>query len=302
MLLIAVVVAAALWAGRAVQLRRPDTTPVLVQRLLAFMVSVLVPLVTFFNVTRLEFDRDVLGGIGLGWVALALTGVLGHVVGTRVLHLGRPATGSVINAGLQPNSGYLGLPMVGVLLGTDEITTAIGYDALVVAPALILGVFGVAAAYGTQAGDTPRERAKAFLLRNPPLVAAALGLVAPDAFAPDVAIDASRVIIYAQLPMGLFAVGAIITAQGLRIPPPLTRPVVAALVLRSVVAPLLLLALAAPLIDLPTSYLVLAAMAPGLTGVGVAARFGLDVGLQAGAVAWGTGLVLAAGLVLELTT
>jgi predicted permease len=302
MLLIAVVIAAALAAGRVVQRRRPETTPLLVQRILAVMITVLVPIVTFFNVAHLEFDRDVLGGIALGIVALVLTGTIGALAGPRLLGLDRPSTGALMNAGLQPNSGYLGLPIVGVLLGSDDITVAVGYDALVVAPVLIIGVFGVAAAYGTKAGATRRERLRSFVVRNPPLIAAALGLLAPRSFSPDVAVDASRVIIYAQLPLGLFAVGAILTAQGLRIPPPLSRPVVAALALRSVVAPLILLALAAPLIDLPTSYLVLAAMAPGLTGVGIADRFGLDVPLQAGAVAWGTAVVVSAGVVLELAT
>ncbi len=299
MVLIAVVVAAALAVGRAAQLRRPDVVPAMVQRLLAVMITVFVPIVTFFNVTRLELDRDVVGGIALGWAALALVGLAGHQVGTRMLHLSRPSTGSLMNAGLQANSGYLGLPIVGVLLGSDQITVAVGYDALVTAPVLLFGVFGVAAAYGSKAGVGAAERTRTFLLRNPPLLAAVLGLMAPAAFAPDVAIDASRVLIYAQLPLGLFAVGAVLTARGLRIPPPLTRPVAAALGLRMVLAPLLLVALAAPLIDLPTSYVICAAMSPGLTGVGIASQFGLDVPFQAAAIAWGTALVLAAGLVLE---
>jgi malate permease and related proteins len=302
MVLIAVVVAAALAAGRLAQHRRPDAVPLLVQRLLGLMITVLVPVVTFVNVNRLAFDRDVVGGILLGYVALALTGVIAATVGTRVLRLSRPSTGSLVGMSMQANSGYLGLPITAVLLGSQEVTVAVGYDALVVAPVFIVGVLGAAAAYGTKAGEGGTARLKTFLLRNPPLIAAVAGLLVPHAIAPDWAVDVSRGIIYAQLPLGCFAVGAILAAEGLPVLPPLRRHVVAGLLLRSVVAPGLLVLLALPLIDLPRSYVILAAMSPGLTGVGVAQRFGLDVPFQAAAIAWGTTLVIAAGLVLELVT
>jgi predicted permease len=162
-------------------------------------------------------------------------------------------------------------------------------------------VFSVDAAFGTTAGETPRERAKAFLSRNPPLIAAALALVAPDALAPDVLVDASRILVFALLPLGFLAVGITLAHEAeegaVRLPPPLTRRLGAALVLRLIVAPALLLVIAAPFIDLPDAYLLLAAMPTGLNGMVVAHAYGLDVGYAAAAVAWSTSIVLAIGLV-----
>ena len=76
-----------------------------------------------------------------------------------------------------------------------------------------MGAFSVGAAFGERAGETPRERVVAFLPRNPPLYAAALALIAPDALAPEVLVDASRIAIVAMLPLGFFAVGAALAEE-----------------------------------------------------------------------------------------
>jgi len=75
----------------------------------------------------------------------------------------------------------------------------------------------------------------------------------------------------------------------LKLPPPLTPAIGAAIVLRLVVAaPLVLLALAAPLIDLPSAFLLAATMPAGLHIVVLAHVYGLDVPFAAGAITWTT--------------
>ena len=81
----------------------------------------------------------------------------------------------------------------------------------------------------------------AFFTRNPPLYAAIAGLLVPNALAPDVLVDASRVAVVALLPIGFFAVGAILAEEAeegyLTIGSPLRPPVSIAIGLRMVVAP-----------------------------------------------------------------
>lgn len=272
--------------------------------MMRLMLYVLVPPVVFFNLTRLHLDADVGAGIALGWVVVIATGVLAHTIGRRVLRLPRPQAGALINASLHPNTGYLGLPLCAAALGTDSLDEAVAYDVLVGTPTLLLGVFAVGAAYGTRPGETVRDRVRAFFTRNPPLFAAAAALVAPDALAPDVLVDASRVLVFALLPLGFFAVGVTLAEQAqtgrVRVPPPLTRPIAAALAMRLVVAPLLLLGLSAPLIDLPEPYLLLAAMPAGLNGLIVAHEYGLDLGFAAGAISWGTAIVVPTALAVSI--
>lgn len=297
MILIAVVIAAAVAAGVATHRRLHDRAITLSRRILAVMLYVLVPPVVFFNLAHLELTADVGFGIVLAWVSVVLAGLIAYAVATRGLRLERPQQGTLINTTLHPNTGYLGLPVCAAALGTDSLDRAIAYDTLVGTPTLLLGVFAVGAAFGSRAGETPRDRARAFLARNPPLLAAVLGLLAPAALAPDVLVDASRVLVFALLPLGFFAVGISLAAQGpLRSP---GRVLGTALVLRLVLAPALLLLLAWPFIDLPEPYLIAAAMPTGVNGLVVAHAYGLDVGLQAAAAAYGTVIVVTVAVVLS---
>ena len=188
------------------------------------------------------------------------------------------------------------------LLGRDQLSTAVLYDVLVSGPCLLLGAFAVGAAFGTKAGESPRQRVRAFFTRNPPLYAAIAGLLAPSALAPDVLVDASQALIVAILPIGFFAVGATL-AEGaehgeLPMPPPLNRQAGAvALVARLAIAPALLMLLAAPLIDLPAAYRLLSAMPSGLNSMVVSHAYGLDNKIVAEAVTWSTAIVVAAALV-----
>ncbi len=203
-------------------------------------------------------------GIALGWIALALIALAAWAIGSKLLLARRPAVGAMISAALVGNTGYLGYPVVAALLGFDALGQAVAYDILVSGPALLLGAFAVGAAFGEQAGEGVRERTKAFVTRNPPLYAAIAALLAPDALAPDVAVDVARFAIVAILPLGFFAVGAAlaeVAEEGRAdFPPVLDGPVASAVGLRVVAAPALLYLISLPLIGLPDSYLLLAAM------------------------------------------
>ena len=191
------------WRGRAAELARAGLTA---------SVFTLLPFVTFFNVARLEIDADIGFGILLGYVAIAIAAVLAWWAG-RAMDLSRPTRGALITCALVANTGYLGYPLTASLLGFDALGEAVIWDLLVGAPALLLLGFAVGAAYGEKAGETPRERVRAFFTRNPPLYAAIAALLAPDALAPDALVDASRVAVIALLPIGFFAVGAILAEE-----------------------------------------------------------------------------------------
>ncbi len=293
---IVISVAVGVWSER----RWPQGAATASRRALMLILYVLVPPVVFFNLAVVEVDLDSGIGIVLGLVTVSLAALLAWWVASRVLGLPNHKTGAVICTVLAVNSAYLGYPLTIALLGRDELSTAVLYDILVCAPALLLGAFAVGAAFGLRAGDTPRDRVRAFFTRNPPLYAALAALIAPDALAPDLAVDLSQGLIIAILPIGFFAVGATLAENAehgeLPMPPPLTRPVALAVVSRLVVAPGLLILLAAPLVELPASYLLLASMPTGLNSMVVAHAYGLDMEITAEAVTWSTAIVVAAAL------
>ena len=264
------------------------------------MLYVLVPPVIFFNLAASEIDVEHGVGLLLGIAASTLATLIAYLLSTRVLHLSRPRTGAVLCAVLCVNSGYLGYPLTVALLGRDQLSTAVLYDVLVTGPCLLLGAFAVGAAFGTKAGEGPRQRVRAFFTRNPPLYAAIAGLLAPDALAPQALVDLSQALIVAILPIGFFAVGATLAENAehgeLPMPPPLTRPVAVTLLSRLAIAPALLMLLAAPLVDLPAAYRLLSAMPSGINTMVVAHAYGLDMEIAAEAVTWSTAIVVAVAL------
>jgi hypothetical protein len=290
-------------AGVFAERRWPATAVGWARRLLVISLYTLIPFVVFFNLARTDINADEAGGLVIGWVAILAAAGLAWLIGSRLLHLTRPATGSLITATLVPNSGYLGYPLVLSLLGSDALGQAVVYDIVVPAPSLLLLGFGAGAAFGTKAGEGFRDRVIAFFTKNPPLYAAIAGLLVPDSFAPDVLVDISRGFVIALLPIGFFAVGAVLAEEveekRVELGSPIDPPVGAAILLRLLIAPGLLLLLSLPFIDLPGPYLLLAAMPCGINTLLVAHVYGLDSKLAAQAVAWTTAIAIVAVLIAE---
>ncbi|MGN6217485.1 MAG: AEC family transporter, partial [Solirubrobacterales bacterium] len=281
--------------------RRPQEAVALARKLLLVMLYVLVPPVIFFNLAAASISVDNEIGIGIALVNMALIGIVVWLVASRLLRLSRPQTGAVICAAIVANTTYLGYPLTVALLGRDHLPTGVLFDVLVGGPTLMLGAFGVAAAFGTRAGEGMRTRVRTFFTRNPPLYAAVLGLLAPRALAPTVLVDASQILAVAILPLGFFAVGATLAEgaeQGeLPLPPPMTKPVALATAGRVALAPALLMLLAAPLIDLPSAYRLMSAMPTGINALVVSHAYGLDNRIVAETITWSTALVVLAALV-----
>jgi malate permease and related proteins len=290
-------------AGVVAEHRWPQTAVGWARRLLVISLYTLIPFVVFFNIARTHINTDEAGGLVIGWVALLGASGIAWVIGTRVLQLDRPARGSLITATLIANSGYLGYPLCASLLGFHALGKAVVYDIGVSSPALLLLGFGTGAAFGTKVGEGFGDRVVAFFTRNPPLYAAIAGLLVPNSFAPDVLVDISRGFVIALLPIGFFAVGAVLAEEAeerrVRIGSPFDPPIGAAILLRLAIAPGLLLLLSLPFIDLPGPYLLLAAMPCGINTLLVAHVYGLDSKLAAQAVAWTTAIAIVAVLVAQ---
>lgn len=303
MIALAATIAAAVAAGWGAEHRWPIGASALAPRLLALMLYALMTPIAFVTMVRLHVSTGVGVGIGLALLSLVMVGVIAWLIGTRLLRLPRPSTGALMVSSFQVNTGYLGFPLTVVLLGHGALAEAVAYDALVSTPALLLGAFGTGAVFGDRAGTSVRERAVAFLTRNPVLIAVVLGLLAPDSLAPGWLVDASQVAVIALAPIGFFCVGVTLAAEAeAGIVPALTPAVGWALVLRLLVAPGLLLALAAPLVVLPDAYMLQAAMPCGIGGLLVAHAYGLDLRAAAGAVAWSTVVVVAVAAVVTLVS
>jgi len=302
LIIAAIVVATA--AGIGAERRWPERAGHDSRRALLWILYLVLPPVTFFNLVHVSFDADLGGGIALAWVATALAAGAAYLIGSRVLDLTRPQLGAVLACTLVANTAYLGYPLTIALLGSDQLGEAVAYDVAVGSPALLLGAFSAGAAFGTKAGEGARQRTSAFFARNLPLYAAIAALLAPASLAPDILVDISRVVVVAILPIGFFAVGAALKedagAAGLRMPPPVSRATALVIAAKLLLLPALLYLLALPLIELPDTYLLMALMPSGLNSMIVAHAYGLDLTTTAEAVTWTTAIVVVVALVASL--
>jgi predicted permease len=274
------------------------------RRLIDAMVWGLLPFIAFFIVARLHLGGGVGIGLALAFVELAAVGGLAYLIGARVLGLARPSVGALILTVILANTGYLGIPLNAALLGHDALAPAIAWDTIVSQVMLYTAGFAVGAAFGTEAGERPSERLRAFFTRNPVLWALLAGLIAPEALAPQAIVDVAKACAaYALLPVGFFILGVNLMEEReegvLRFPPPLTAAVGVSIALRMVVAPALLLGLSAVTVRVPDAYVVQAAMPAGINSLIVGHLYGLDLRLAASAIAWSTTVAVVAALALS---
>jgi len=263
----------------------------------------LLPFVTFVALARLHITAGVGGGIGLIYVELLAATVLAWFTATRVLHLPRPSTGALMVVVMLANTGFLGLALAVALLGSSSLSEATAVDSLVSGPMFYIGAFLVAAHFGDRPGS---GRLLTRMSRNPPLVAAVAGLIAPASAAPHALVTIAHAAVWVMLAAGFFALGVNLGAEAedgaLPFPPPLTPPVFVVLALRLALAPALLAGLAALVVRVPHAYLLQAAMPSGINSLVLGHAYGLDLRLVSSAIAWTTTIVLVWALIGSLVT
>jgi malate permease and related proteins len=266
------------------------------RRILDVMLYAVLPFVAFLVVARLELTAGVGAGLAFGYVVALTAGALAWIAGEHVLRLPRPSTGSLVITSMQGNHGYLGVPLVATLVGPDQIGAAVAYDTVVSNPLMYLGSFAIGAALGARAGDTPRERARAYVRRNPVLLGLVAGLLAPDALAPEAAVDVARAVAVGLLPIGFFVLGVNLMHEredgALDLPPAVTPALATALGLRLLVAPALMLALSTFVLRVPDAYLLQAGMPAAINILIAGHAYGLDLRLMSGVIAWGTAVAV----------
>ena len=294
-------VAAVIFAGSAAGVlaarRRPDATRI-ADTMLSFSLWAILPVVTFFNFARFEPTAEIGVGLVFAYLGLGTALLVAWALARGPLHLHGHTRGAFMCAAFHANTGFLGLPFTAVLLGRDALPAAITYDQLVSTPWLLVVAFSIGA-WHREPGHERERPLRAFLTRNPALFALVAGLLAPDALAPDWAVDASNVLVVALAPLGFFALGVYATtgAERTRFPPPLTAPVVAAVLVKLTVPVAVVAGCAALIHDVPDAFIVQAAMPTGLNSLLLVAAYRLDRAIISGAIVYSTLAVLAWGMV-----
>lgn len=300
MIVVALAVLAATAAGVLLE-HRTSWAQRAAQACLTLMLYVLVPFVSYVSFAHLRLSVGAGVGLGVAYCGLGLAGLLTWWFGRR-LGTARATLGGMIVCALIVNTGYLGYPMTVALLGSGALVHAVTYDQVVSAPMLFTGGFAVGAAFGRGDSPTLGRRVRAFFTRNPPLWAAVTGLLVPTAWAPQVLVNASHVVVDGLLVAGFLAVGVFLSSERredharlLEMP---SRPVLVALIGRFCVTSALLAAVALAGVGIPRAYLLESLMPSGITSLLIGHVYGLDQRMIATVIVWATILVLVVGTVL----
>jgi predicted permease len=274
------------------------------QALLQTMLWVLVPFVAYVNIARAHLSLDATLSIAIAAASIAVAGTLMWRLARGPFALPSAATGATVVTTIQANTAYFGLPLIAALFSPAELSQAVVYDGLVSLPMFVIGSYSVGARLGHASEGGLREQLRTGLLRNPVLWAVVAALLVPEAWAPEWLVTPSHVAVYALLPLGFIVVGITLGDEAkdgaLRVPPPLTPPVAAVVLLRMAFVPLVLLVVGLLLIDVPAPFYLMAAMPVGINTVLVGHATGLDLRLISSAIAWTTVVALIGVAVLTL--
>lgn len=271
-------------------------------RLLETVVYVVMPIVVFLTIIELKLTGAVGAGLAFGLTERVVAVAAAWLVATRLIALNRPQTGALMAVTAIANTGYLGIPLTAMLIGSNQIGLAVAYENLVNAPAVLVIGFGVGAVFGTKSGSTWKQRLTAFLTRNPPLYALIVALFMPKSVAPSWGVDVAHTLALGIAPVGFFALGVNLMLEhdetGVRVfPPPMTPAIAAAIGIRLAVAPTVMICLSSLIVSVPHTFLLEAAMPSGINALVVAHLYGLDMKITVGAITWSTAIVVAAAAV-----
>ena len=272
--------------------------------LLRLMLWVLVPFVAYVNIARAHLSLDATLSIAIAATSIVVAGTIMWRLGRGPFALPDASVGAGIVSTIQANTAYFGLPVIAALFTHAQLSQAVVYDGLVSLPMFVIGSYSVGARLGHARAGGVREQLRTGLVRNPVLWAVLAGLLVPEAWAPAALVTPSHLAVYALLPLGFFIVGVTLGDEAkdgtLRIPPPLTRPIAAVVLLRMAFVPLVLAVVGLTLIDVPPPFYVMAAMPVGVNTVLVGHATGLDLRLTSSSIAWTTTIALAGIVVLTL--
>ena len=304
MLWIVLTVIAATAVGVAVERRHNARAHALRHVLLQTMLWALVPFVAYVNIARAHLSVDAVLSLAVAAAAIVTAGAIMWRLGRGPFALPDPSAGAAIVSTIQANTAYFGLPLIATLFTHAELSQAIAYDGLVSLPVFVIGSYSVGARLGHARGAGLRAQLRTGLLRNPVLWAVVAALLVPESWAPEALVTPSHVAVYALLPLGFFVVGVTLGDEAkdgsLRIPPPLTPPIAAVVLLRMTFTPLVLLVVGLLLLDVPAPFYVMAAMPVGVNTVLVGHATGLDLRLTSSSIAWTTSIALVAIALLTL--
>ena len=286
---------AGLWAQR----HWGELSVKLAERALTGVMWTVLPVLIFLNVAHFRFTTGSSIGLLCAYVAILCVGAVAWLLSARVLKLSRASIGSVVCCSMVGNTGYVGVPLIVVLLGSQALPPATAWDAIVSSPVAFLPVFAIGSSLGNHTGIA--DSVRRLLLRNPVLWALALGILAPSGFSPQSLVPVSQAVYLALLPISCLVLGVLLAADGRgEAVVGASSAVLSAVSLRMLMTPAIFVVLTLLTRSSPSAFYLQAATPCGFNALLITHVCGLDRRITTRAVAVGTAVAVTVALVASL--
>ncbi|WP_020209407.1 AEC family transporter [Gilvimarinus chinensis] len=122
----------------------------LAARLNAYVINIALPALIFFELPRLTFDATIILPVLVCWSVMVVT-ALGVLLASRLFSLSKSISGCLLLMLPLGNTGFVGIPLIDALVGSEGVGYAILYDQF--GTFLALNTFGIAVAVGYSGGQ-----------------------------------------------------------------------------------------------------------------------------------------------------
>ena len=265
--------------------RLPEATPAVLN---GFILHVALPALALHHLRHLRWTPELLAPIAMAWVLFG-AGCAFFFVAARLFHWSSATTGALILTGALGNTSFVGLPMIEVFFGREQMALGLLIDQL--GTYVVLSSVGLLVAARLAAGELAAATVVKRLATFPPLIAVFVALASAGLPLPACIEALFTRLADTLVPLALVSVGfqLRLAALGER-----WRPLAAGLAYKLVAGPLVIFGLFAATVGLDDTAMRVAvfeaAMAPMIGGAIVAAQHKLDPEL--GALMLGVGIPL----------
>lgn len=250
-----------------------------------WVLKVALPALVVAKMGSIDLGVSVVVPVVAAWTAMGACG-LAVVVVARVWSWDRSTTGALLMVAVLGNTSFLGLGVVGGVLGSDHLPSAVAYDQPGTFLALATWGSWVASRWGS--GESGVRPVVTRLVRFPPFLALLVALAVHPVGLHETVVDVLSAVGMTVAPVAMATVGARFTLSVVR----RAGPVAAGLTVKMIVAPLVVVLAAAAaggLGDVAWRASIVQASAPPMVTAGlVAAAAGLDREITTSVVGWGT--------------
>lgn len=143
-------------------------------RLNAYVINFALPCLILYEMPRLTFDATALLPVITAWAVMVLTALLVWLV-AHLAHWSRSVTGCLLLLMPLGNTGFVGIPLIDALVGTDGVGYAILYDQF--GTFLALNTFGIVIAASFGGGKSSVGLIARKIITFPPFISLLLALM-----------------------------------------------------------------------------------------------------------------------------